>query len=74
MDSAAYIRLIQGGINNYGGMNKICAVVSDSAQCFVKAKDAILRESLKIVSIPDHAHFADLLILISLMRDVGGMP
>ena len=69
MDSDAYARLIEGVMSRFGGLSRICAVTSDSATACVNAKSAIMTAYPFVVSVPDQAHLADLL-----MKDIGKVP
>ena len=68
MDSSAYITVVENVIAKFGGMHRICAITSDSAQCCVNAKNAVMRAYPKLVGVQDQAHVADLL-----MKDVGSV-
>ena len=66
MDSTAYVRLVEDVTEKFGGLKRICAVTSGSATVCVNEKNAIMNAYPHVVSVPDQAHIADLL-----MKDVG---
>ena len=56
MNSEAYASLIEEVVQRYGGMQRVCAITSDSTQCCVNAKASLMNAYPKVVSIPDQSH------------------
>lgn len=65
----AYVRIVESFMEKYGGMERICGVTSDSAQCCRNAKRALTRKYHQLVGIQDQAHVANLC-----MQDIGDLP
>ena len=67
--ASGYIRILESVLQKFGGMDRICAVTSDSAQCCVNARNALTERYPKLVGVQDQAHVANLA-----MQDIGRLP
>ena len=64
IDSSAYVKLVESVMQKYGGMDRICAITSDSAHCCVNERNALMATYPKLFGVQDQAHAADLLMRI----------